>query len=54
MDIFKDKNPTSQEDILQRIPVLSTYAKSLENHIKERYQQKISVVGVDPAAISSE
>ena len=50
MDNFKGENPESPEDILQKIPVLSSYAKGLENHIKERYL-KISVVGVDPAAL---
>ena len=54
MDNFKDENPESPEDILQKMPVLSSYAKGLENHIKERYLKKISVVGVDPAALVSE
>ena len=54
MDNFKGENPESPEDILQKIPVLSSYAKGLENHIKERYLKKISVVGIDPAALPSE
>ena len=54
MDNFKGENPESPEDILQKIPVLSSYAKGLENHIKERYFKKISVVEVDPAALPSE
>ena len=33
------------------IPVLSDYVKGLESHVKSRYLQKISVVGVDPASI---
>ena len=37
MDNFKGKKPESPEDILQKIPVLSSYAKGLETHIKERY-----------------
>ena len=53
MDNFKGENPESPEDILQKIPVLSRYAKGLENHIKEQYL-KISVVGVDPVALLSE
>ena len=53
MDNFKGKKPESPEDILQKIPVLSSYAKGLETHIKERYL-KISVVGVDPVALPSE
>ena len=35
MDNFKDENPESPEDILQKIRVLSSYAKGLKNHIKE-------------------
>ncbi|CAH3177579.1 unnamed protein product, partial [Porites lobata] len=31
--------------------VLSDYVKGLESHVKSRYLQKISVVGVDPASI---
>lgn len=54
MDNFKGQNPESPQDILQRILVLSSYAKGLENHIKEQYLKKISVVGVDPAALPSE
>ena len=54
MDNFKGENPESPEDILQKIPVLSSYAKGLENHIKERYLKKISVVGIDSAALPSD
>ena len=54
MDNFKGEKPESPEDILQKVPVLSSYAKSLENHIKERYLKKISVVGVDPVALPSD
>lgn len=55
MDNFKGENPESPEDILQKIPVHSSYAaKGLENHTKERYSKKIVVVGVDPAALPSE
>ena len=38
----------------KNIPVLSEYAKNLESHVKERYVQKISVVGVDPASLPRE
>ena len=54
MDISKDKDPKPHEDLLHMIPMLSSYAKSLESHVKERYLKKISVVGVDPAAIPTE
>ena len=36
------------------MPVLSEYAKSLEGRVKEKYSQKISVIGVDPATIPAE
>ena len=54
MDISKDKDPKPDEDLLHMIPMLSSYAKSLESHVKERYLKKISVVGVDPVAILTE
>ena len=54
MDTSSEKNPESQENILLRIPVLSSYAEGLESHVRERYLKKISVVGVDPAAIPKE
>ena len=38
----------------EEIPVLSSYLKHLESHVRERYLKTISVVGVDPAAIPSE
>ena len=52
---------TSQENchedphsLSKDIPVLSEYAKGLQTHVKRRYFQKISQVGVDPASISSD
>lgn len=39
---------------LGSIPVLSEYSKALEVHVKRRYLQKISILGVDPASIPSE
>ena len=50
MDISQESNPESRDGV----PVLSSYAKNLESHVQERYLKKISVVGVDPAAIPSE
>ena len=46
MDFSEEKSGKEME---KNIPVLSEYAKNLEGHVKERYVQKISVVGVDPA-----
>ena len=34
--------------------VLSEYAKSLEEHVRKRYVQKIAAIGVDPVAIEAE
>ena len=50
MDISQESDPKSQD----KIPVLSSYGKNLESHVRERYLKKISVVGVDPVAIPSE
>ena len=51
MDISEEKSGKEME---KNIPVLSEYAKNLESHVKERYVQKISVVGVDPASLPRE
>ena len=50
MDVSQESVPKSHDEV----PVLSSYAKNLESHVRERYLKKISVVGVDPAAIPSE
>mgnify|MGYP000008269787 FL=1 len=50
MDISQKSDPKSHDEV----PVLSSYAKNLECHVRERYLKKISVVGVDPAAIPSD
>ena len=34
--------------------VLSEYAKSLESHVRTRYLQKITNIGVDPACLQGE
>ena len=49
MDISQESHSKSHDEV----PVLSYYAKNLESHVRERYLKKISVVGVDPAAIYS-
>lgn len=38
----------------ENISVLSEYAKNVEGHVKERYVQKLAVIGVDPASLPSE
>jgi len=50
----RKKNDKSTGHPSKGIPVLSGYAKSLESRVKERYSQKISVIGVDPASITAE
>jgi len=47
MDISQESDPKSQDGI----PALSSYAKNLEIHVRERYLKKISLVEVDPAAM---
>ena len=54
MNIQKEKNDKSTGNSSNVIPVLSEYAKSLESLRKERYSQKISVIGADPASIPAE
>ena len=54
VDSSKETGKVEIEKLSRKIPVLSEYAASLENHIKLRYLQKISVVGVDPANIPCE
>ena len=54
MNIQKEITDKSTGNSSKVIPVLSEYAKSLESRVKERYTQKISVIGVDPASIPAE
>ena len=37
----------------ENFPVISEYVKSLDEHVKRRYLQKISVIGVDPADLNT-
>ena len=54
MDISKNKSENSTDDASKCITVLSEYAKALEGRVKERYLQKISIIGVDPASIPTD
>ena len=54
MDQSQQKEKDEIERLSRNVPVLSKYAISLESHVKLRYLQKISVVGIDPASIPSE
>ena len=51
MDLSEEKACEDLQSLAANIPVLSDYVKGLESHVKSRYLQKISVVGVDPASI---
>ena len=46
MDLSEQIKKDEIEKLSKKIPVLSEYAASLENRVKLRYLQKISVVGV--------
>ena len=46
-------NSESNKEVINEIP-LSEYAKSLDNVVKKRYTEKISVIGVDPVLIPEE
>jgi len=54
MNFRKEKNNKSIGHSSKGIPVLSEYAKSLMSRVKERYSQKISVIGVNPTSITAE
>lgn len=54
MDISLEKCKDDLDSLSKGIPVLSEYAKGLEMHIKRRYLQKISLIGVDPSSIPSD
>lgn len=54
MDLPREKAGEDVDSLCENIPVLSDYVKALESHVKSRYLQKISVVGVDPASLPSE
>ena len=54
MDISQENCNEDLDSLSKDIPVLSEYAKGLETHVKRRYLEKISLVGVDPASIPSD
>ena len=54
MDISKIKNENSTDEASKCIQVLSEYAKALKGRVNERYLQKISAIGVDPASIPTD
>lgn len=54
MDISKNKNENITDEASKCIPLLSEYAKALEGRVNERYLQKISAIGVDPASIPTD
>ena len=54
MDISQENCNEDLDSLSKDIPVLSEYTKGLETHVKRRYLQKISLVGVDPASIPSD
>lgn len=45
MNIQKEKDDESTGDSSKGIPVLSEYAKAIKSRVKQRYSQKISVIG---------
>ena len=54
MDLSEEKACDALQSPPAYIPVLSDYVKGLESHVKSRYLQKISVVGVDPTSIPTD
>ena len=51
IDLSQENERDEIEKLSRKIPVFSEYASSLESHVKLRYLQKISVVGIDPVKI---
>lgn len=54
MDLSQERIRDDINKLSSTIPVLSEYAKKLEAHVKRRYLQKISVIGVDPSIMPIE
>ena len=54
MELAEEEACDDLESLAANIPVLSEYVKGLESHVKSRYLQKITLVGVDPASIPSD
>ena len=54
MDVAEEKDKEDLKTHSFHIPVLSEYARALDEQVKRRYLEKISAVGVDPVSIRSE
>ena len=54
MNLSEEKKQEDLNNLSRSIRVLSEYSKALEIHLKRRYLQKISILGVDLAIIPSE
>ena len=50
----KESDEKSLERASENCSLLSEYAKQLHLHVRKRYLQKISVIGIDPVLIPEE
>ena len=51
--VFEMDSPEKPSVKEESFPVILEYVKSLDEHVKRRYLQKISVIGVDPAVLNA-
>ena len=54
MDSSKKEHVPSIDEPCSKIPILSEYCRKLDDHVKQRYLEKIAEVGVDPVTIPDE
>ena len=54
MDSSEKERVPSIDELCSKIPILSEYCRKLDDHVKRRYLEKISEVGVDPVTIPGE
>ena len=54
MDSSEKECVPSIHELCSKIPILSEYCRKLDDHVKQRYLEKIAEVGVDPVTIPDE
>ena len=54
MDSSEKERVPSIDELCSKIPILSEYCRKLDDHVKRRYLEKITEVGVDPVTIPDE
>lgn len=54
MDFSENERVPSIDELCSEIPVLLQYCRKLNDHVKQRYLEKVGRVGVDPVTIPDE